>query len=837
MGRYITSLDSKSALQEACAGGKGANLAWLCREGFTVPRGFAITPMAFQNFVAHFDIEVLTRRRDWTQSDLERIRELLIACSIPQRLARSIARAYRKLGGRVAVRSSMVGEDARASSFAGQLDTSLNVEGENEVLQAVKRCWASLFNWRLLQYLAGRETLASDILLQQFSIAVVVQQMVDARAAGIAFSADPVTGQRCVIIEAVHGLGEALVQGRVKPDRYLVDARGVLTEAEPLKADAPVLQEDQILQLAKIVCHIARRAQHPQDIEWAWDGTDFSLLQCRPITSLAGQRVYSNKMVSDMSPGLVKPLVHSTKTVAMANNVFGRIFTELIGPNDIDFTQLAKRIHSRIYTDTTMLGELLERAGMPANFFQMISRDERADFRRPRLTLATWRAMFRLLRFAWRHSRVTGEIAAFITRHDQELEPYRQADWSSESPRDLLAHFDRLMRLHNESQWFTLLGPMNMMIRNRLLNRLVKRWTAEIVPSDLIRGLVGLKALEPNVELQSLAAQARELGKDTQRLLIEEKKETIYRVLCQSEQGRALVRRVNAFLSRYGFLSTNGTDFTATPWIENPTLIWRAIGRSAGNPMERVTENVEAIREQARRRVRTDLNWIQCAFFDRLLASTITYIDLRERTSLLMSEDTYQMRRIFLALADHLVASGALGQRDDIFYLMYDEVRQVVEGRLAASTAQKLVSARKAEMEADAQLELPDTIRGEHLPPHPILPAETQEYLVGISGSSGLAQGYACVVLDPAEAPTTLTQKDILVVPFTDVGWTPLFSGIGGIVAETGGQLSHTSIVAREYGLPAVVSVKKVTHSIKNGQPITVDGDRGRVYLRHIVNA
>jgi pyruvate,water dikinase len=782
-----------------------------------------IVPAAFQSFLTAFGIEVLIQRRDWAQSDLERLRELVMACRVPHRLTRAIGRAYRKLGGRVAVRSSMIGEDASSASFAGQLDTVLDVEGETAVFDAVRRCWASVFNWRLVNYLSEREARSSATLLGDFFVAVVVQQMVDAEAAGVAFSADPNSGQRCVIVEAVRGLGEALVQGLVEPDRYFVDARGVLAEIKPANAKAPVLQDDQILRLAEIVRAVAGRLKDPQDIEWAWDGTDFHLLQCRPITSLVGRRVYSNRMVSDMSPGLVKPLVYTTKTVAMASNVFGRMFTELIGPNDIDFTSLAKRIHSRVYTDVTLLGELFERIGMPANFFQMISRDERSDYRHPALTLKTLRAVLRLLRFAWRHARPADEINAFIERHHQELEPYRQATWLSETPQDLLAQFDHLMQLNSETQWFILMGPLNMMVRNRLLNRFVSRHADDVVPSDLIRGLLGLKALEPNEELHDLAEQARALGGEVQRLLIEEDDKTIRVELSTLDQGRTLVRRVDAFLDRYAFLSANGTDFTGTPWIENPDLIWHAVGRSAANPMEPQVGNVEAIRKEARRRVRAHLN------------STIAYIDLRERTSLLMSEDSYQMRRIFLALADRLIAQGNLHQRDDIFHLTCDELRQLVEGELEASTAQGLVAARKAEMEADALIELPDTICGDYVPVHPILPAEDKEYLVGICGSSGLAQGYARVVLDPAEAPITLSRSDILVVPFTDVGWTPLFSGIGGIVAETGGQLSHTSIVAREYGLPAVVSVKKATHLVRDGQPITVDGDKGRVYLKHVM--
>jgi pyruvate,water dikinase len=196
-----------------------------------------------------------------------------------------------------------------------------------------------------------------------------------------------------------------------------------------------------------------------------------------------------------------------------------------------------------------------------------------------------------------------------------------------------------------------------------------------------------------------------------------------------------------------------------------------------------------------------------------------------------MSEDSYQIRRILLTLADQFVEDDVLDNRDDVFYLLYDELQDLIAGKLEADAARELVTTRKMEMKADAEIELPETICGDYMPTRPTPPAEGQEYLVGISGSSGLAQGHACVVLNPSEAPVTLTRDDILVVPYTDVGWTPLFHGIGGIVAETGGQLSHTSIVAREYGLPAVVSVKKATHIITDGQSITVDGDNGRVYL------
>jgi phosphoenolpyruvate synthase/pyruvate phosphate dikinase len=832
MSRYVINLNSRSAQQETQTGGKGASLARLHRLGFKVPQGFVVTSAAFQDFLAEFGIQVLTQRMDWAEKDLEHIRELLLACRLPDQVAHPIVQAYRKLGGRVAVRSSMLGEDTDIISFAGQLDTVLNVSGAEECLSAVRRCWASMFNWRLFSYLFEREASSSDTILESFSVAVVIQQMIDAQAAGVAFSADPLTGESCVVIEAVRGLGDALVQGKVEPDRYAVDARGVIAAAHHVRPDVPVLGNEQILHLADKVRDVADLMVDAQDIEWAWDGTDIYLLQSRPITSLAGQRVYSTAMVSEMLPGLIKPLVWSVSTISKLENVMGRIFTELIGPNDIDFTSLAKRFHSRIYADNTMLGQLLEDMGLPANFFEVMSHGERAErSQRPPITSRMLRTMFRLVRFVWRYGRAADQISAFITQHDQHMEPYRRANWSSEDPQSLLTHIDGLTNLYSKTMWFNFIGPLNMMVRNRLLSQLTERWAPGVVSSDLVRGLMGLKSLESNQALHSLGAQAESLGTQILSLLREGDDREIRVVLSKSEEGRALVCELDAFLDRYGFLSASGTDLSRTPWVETPTLIWQAIARMAADPGVSTLEDIAQIRDQTQMYVEARLNWLQRTVFNRLFASTVTYIRLREQSSFLISEDSFQMRRIFLSLADHLIARGDLEQRDDIFYLTLDEVKQVVNGVPEAREAKEWIATRRAEMAFDAQIELPDTIRGDYVPTRPIAPDENQEYLVGIGGSSGLARGYAQIVRDPADAPGALTRNDILVVPFTDVSWTPLFPAIGGVVAETGGQLSHSAIVAREYGLPAVVNVKNATQLIKDGQPIVVDGTQGRVYL------
>lgn len=835
MKRYILDLDQRISQDARRTGSKAANLARLRAKGFSVPPGFVITPEAFRTFVTRHNIHVPRFSEACDAERFEQIRALVLSKPIPPELIRPVTRAYRKLGGPVAVRSSMLGEDSSDASFAGQLDTFLQVEGPQPLLAAIQHCWASAFSERFVQYAIKHQSAADSRgePADELSLAIIVQGMVDAEAAGVAFSADPITGQHAVVIEAVRGLADEMVQGLVQPDRYVVDGRGILAEVHPVHADQPALESDAILELARLVRKVASTESVPQDVEWAWSAGAFYVLQARPVSSLAGQRLYSTRLVGDMCPGLVKPLVYSTNILSMARNVVGRIFSELIGANDIDYTNLTRVIHSRVYADITTIGESFERIGLPRNFFEMIAREENADRRLVRTTPKMLPVLFRLLRFVWRQSRVAEEIQRFLGQHRQQMERYRRTDWSASPPSVLLEETERLMALHGRTQWYVFIGPLNMMVRHRLLNRLVDRHTTGVAPSDLTKGLLNRKAIAPSEGLRSLADQAHSMGTRTVDLVLNQTDLDIRGALQESEEGRALLSNVTRYLDEWGFLSTNGTDFSGPTWLENPTLVWRGIGRIAMDRETPRTTSAETNRKTAQGEARSQLNWFRRRLFDRLLASTIEYIELRERVSRLMSEDSFFMRKLFLALADHLVDLEILEQPPDIFFLTHDEIKQTAEGQRDAGQVRQLVQMRKEEMEADAKLELPDTICGTRIPVPPITPAADQEYLVGIGGSPGTARGYARLVWEPANAPTTLGHTDILVVPFTDISWTPLFPGIAGIVAETGGQLSHTSIVAREYGLPAIVSVTQAMLRITDGHPITIDGDRGIVYFGH----
>ena len=288
-------------------------------------------------------------------------------------------------------------------------------------------------------------------------------------------------------------------------------------------------------------------------------------------------------------------------------------------------------------------------------------------------------------------------------------------------------------------------------------------------------------------------------------------------------------------MRKFGFLSANGTDISGESWVEKPELVWRIVAQDTERNHLQPAAEAGRIRREARVRVRRLLHPLQRGFFSRLLRSTVVYLKLRERVSLLHSEGAYEMRRVFLALGKGLTGRKALKSGDDIFFLYFDELENLVTGQMDAGRALALVSERRRDMAADDFILLADTVCGDNPPSRLPETDDAEDHLAGIGGSSGLVEGFARIVKDPLAAPADLGSQDILIVPFTDVGWTPLFAGIGGIVAETGGQLSHTAIVAREYNLPAVVSVPYATRLLKDHQPITLDGLAGRVYLGHVL--
>jgi pyruvate,water dikinase len=298
--------------------------------------------------------------------------------------------------------------------------------------------------------------------------------------------------------------------------------------------------------------------------------------------------------------------------------------------------------------------------------------------------------------------------------------------------------------------------------------------------------------------------------------------------------GSIVLARMDDLLERYKYLSANGTNFGEPTWEEEPGPVWQALGRLFQTGSSAAPDS-SSVRERAREGVMARLGPIRRRLFRKRLKRAARYLELREGVSLLMTEDTYLLRRLFLVLGHRMVEEDWMREPQDVFHLTFQEIREAVKGPGDGGSGDgvgfhALIQCRKEEIEADRDVVLPETILGEEIPFEPPV-GQTTNLLTGIGASAGTVEGTARVVSRLEEAPSVLTRDDVLVVPFSDIGWTPLFATVGGIVAECGGQLSHTAIVAREYGLPAVVAARGAMQEIRDGQRIRVDGSNGSVLL------
>jgi pyruvate, water dikinase len=820
MAAPVVSLSSRKALDPCLTGGKGASLSRLLRAGFPVPPGFVVTTSAVA-------APLNAARRLIVTDGLEAAHRFCLDATLPHRLSRAILRAYGGMGrGSVAVRSSLVCEDTAATSCAGLLETVLGVDGDAGLLDAVRRVLASAFNRRLWVYL---DETAGDGERGSLSLAVVVQPVIAGTVSGVAFSVDPVTCRPGVVIEAASGPAEGVVQGRVVPDRFRFGPRGELAEVLPARPGSPCLDEAVARRVANLAASIADFAGTPQDVEWTYDGRTLHILQARPITSLSGKEVYSRRMVSDMAPGVVKPLVWSAKYAPIVENVFAPVFEMLVGSTGVDYGRMLARFYSRVYINDTVFGELFKRIGLPLNFFYVLAREDRAAPATIRPGFRSLPVFFRVARFVRRESRIDGRVEPFLESQRRELKTFETIDWAAEPPEALVGHFRRLKALHGRSQWHVVLVSINMLARSRMLRRMIARRWPDTDPGEVFKGYGRRSSLAPFEEIKKLADDARLLDPGLVARMAAGGGTGLTAALALSGNGRRILDRLDAFMARYGFLSANGSDFSETPWIEDPGPIWSAIGRLAATREPPSIDDAESRREEALHLVRTGYGPVRRRLFDRLHASTIRYMDCRERVSLLMTEESCLMRRCVMALGRKLSERRVIDRCDDIFYLFEEELEPAL-----ADTAEAVadrIAARKAEVAGHASFDPPDTLVGGELPAVEPPTAEGLEFLSGIGASAGVLTGRARLVREAGAGGADYGPSEILVVPFTDVGWIPTLAGVGGVVADTGGQLSHTSIIAREFGIPAVVSVRHATRLIRDGQIVTIDGTAGRVYL------
>jgi pyruvate,water dikinase len=827
--------------QVALVGGKAANLAALSRLGdVPVPPGCCVTTRAFREAVlADPTIDRLVGQlaglaADDREAVSERsgaLRAAIEAVVIPDDLAAAITGALSALGAReaYAVRSSATTEDSATASFAGQHDSFLNVVGANAVLDHVRRCWASLFTEQAVTYRVrhGFDHRAAEM-------AVVVQQMVAADAAGVLFTADPIDGNRTVVsIEAVAGLGEALVAGTVSPDGYRVRSGAVVDRT--IIGEHAVLTDAQVLDLAALGRRIEAAFARPQDIEWCLAGGELAVVQSRPITTLYPvpradddePHVYVSVGHQQMMTDAMKPLGLSLFQLTAAPRMYeagGRLFVDVAPRLAEPATRDA--VIAALGTSDPLIGDALTTLA-DAGFVPL--RDGAAAGLTPpggpppptpiptdstlvhELIAATEASIATLQREI---ADVSGPaVFAFILGDIQVL---KQTTFDPRSMHVIMAGMDAAAWLNDHLE--TWLGEKN-----------VADTLAQSVPGN-VTAEMGLELLDVADAVRPHPEVVAFLESGVDDAFLDE--------LSALPGGAEARAAIETYLGRYGIRGVAEIDVTRPRWREHPAALVPAILANVRNfeagagPRRFEQGRREALAKEhdvlTRLRALPDDGDAKARETEAMIDRLRRFSGYREfpKYGIVGRYDVY--KRALLREADRLVADGVLADREDCFFLRFEEF-QAASGGDAVDPA--LIAARKATFRADQALTPPRVLTSDGAAVagtyrRDDVPAGA---LIGLPVSSGTVEGRARVVLDLADA--TFEPGDILVTTFTDPSWTPVFVGIDGLVTEVGGLMTHGAVIAREYGLPAVVGVQHATTSIRDGQRIRVHGTDGFVKL------
>ncbi|WP_433788499.1 rifamycin-inactivating phosphotransferase [Actinoplanes sp. CA-252034] len=843
MNRYVVNLDEIGPDGVAIAGGKGAHLGQLLRiDGLRVPPGFVVTTAAFERIATAFDKTLDRLDRDDPETVREisvKLRETVESTPIPDDLVAAITDAVEP-GGAYAVRSSATAEDSAAASFAGQHDTYLNV-GADAVLAHVRRCWASLFTERAVAY-----RLRNGVDHRAVHMAVVVQRMVFPRASGIAFTADPVTGNRRVTsIDAGFGLGEALVSGLVDADVYKVRDGEIVErsiaakrlrigpapaggterqEIAPGQQDLPVLHDAEIVRLNGLARQIEAHFGSPQDIEWCLDDDGFAIVQSRPITTLFPvpqapddtPRVYVSVGHQQMMTEAMKPLglsVWKLTSPGRMHDAGGRLFVEVtsrVGPG----------LLAAMTQSDPLMGDAL-RSVVDSGFIPLAP-----DGGRPPMPVPT----------APEPIEIDAAVVTELVEHRRSLLAELDRDIAAKTGAELL---DFVLADVQEIRQM-LFEPRNMpaimagMEATWWLNEHLEEWLGEKNAADVLtRSAPGNVTSEMGMALLDVADVLRPYPHVVDLL---EQDGDLDR-LPEVTGGREAREAVQGFLDVYGARCVGEIDITRPRWSEQPSAIVPMLLGNIRNarPGEAARRFEQGRREAAAKETELLARLRELPDGEAKATETKqridrlrTFIGYREYPKYYLVNRYFTYKRALLAEAGRQTAAGVIDDPEDVFFLTLPEFRDVVH---TARADRELIRRRREEFAHHRTLRAPRVLTSEGEAVHGAyrrgdLPPGA---LAGLPVSAGTVEGRARVVLDVAAAD--LEPGDILVTAYTDPSWTPAFVTIAGLVTEVGGQMTHGAVIAREYGLPAVVGVENATTVIEDGQRIRVHGTDGFVEI------
>lgn len=851
------------------AGGKGANLGEMTTAGIPVPAGFVLTTSAYDAFVQTHGLQkpivelahtVSADNPQSSEAASGKIKQLFLAADIPNEITTELMTANDKLGGiPVAVRSSATAEDLPTASFAGQQDTYLNIQGKAALLDAVKRCWASLWTARAITY-----RLRQDIEPNSVSLAVVIQQLVMANAAGVLFTANPLNGDRDqLVLNATWGLGEAIVGGQVTPDTSVVDKStftilsqevakktmmtvrtetGTEEQAVPVnKQNEAVLDEKTAVSLAHLGAKIETHYNMPMDIEWAIANGEIFITQARPITSLppaplkdvvwespTPNAIWMRRQIVEHMPEPLSPL-------------FADLYVEQgLGQSAAGLLAMLGRVANT---------QIEYKKFMPGGFATTIN-----GFG---YSTGTYKVSPKVMKIYFRLRRLLQQPeldwkGTVLPGYQEKISRWLELELGTAPDEQLLEGIKELSTA-DCVYWF---GSMLTLIFSRALDTLFNR----LLKSFLIRSALPEKGLGSSAFLRGFDSRAMDAQADMEilaknisesdelrELILNTAAEQLLTTLADHSIGQPIFDGIHHYLSEYGHQIYN-LDYIAPTQNEDPLPVLLSLQALVKSPPTIDTrtrqQQMAAERETLVEQTAMALNPVSRRLFLWAWKWTKQYAPYREQIMFYIGAAWPTVRKLAAELGQRLVSAGAIANPDDIYYLNSGEIKAAIDAHVAGQEMpnyEQLTQVRYELRQAQMQLTPPPRVPERStikLGPFELKMLEPTPEEIDLEGpalngfavSTGRVTAPASVIHD-IEDIDQMQPNTILVCVTTTPAWTPLLSQSAGLVTDVGGALAHGSIVAREYNIPAVMGTGVATERIQSGMMITVDGDAGTVTL------
>lgn len=875
MARALKRIESIVPRRAVGFGGKALGLATLARAGFPVPAGYAMPGWVCESFCRQILPEddrpkALVQAAEVDAERLSQIAKRVRDAPLPPYVRTAVTDATRTLrqegASSFAVRSSAAYEDQPSSSAAGIHRTCLHLETDTDVLEAIKTCWASIFEPRAIEYMRHLPHEPNP------TVGVVLQAMVPAEVAGVLFTCNPLTGDATeVVINAAYGLGVTVADGRVAPDTFRIDkvsgqmrdevlgdkaVRAVLSatggvredktsSAERARRSLDSAQLDELLMLGR---RVDNHFGSPRDVEWAFAGGELYVLQARPVTvgRLRGARrdatkrepsrdraeiVWSNANVGEALPGVATPLTWSVLS-NFSDLGFRRAFGALgcTVPKD---AELVGDFRGRIYLNMSEIAAILSQVpGVdPSTLVRLgggVYPEELNQVEQDKGSAAFWLRLPKTVsNFVRENFRLQQRVTDFEGFFAEERMRIDTLDPRLLSPTGLARMLNNIEWLLDETGSVMLTVYARLLVSVLVLVGLLRFLAgsrAMTLHRGLLSGLDNVDSAEPGFALAEVAKVAAE-DEPARKLIFSKNPE---RLTLSALPAGPTKKALGRFIDDFGHRGVREPEIAAPRWREDQSMLFTALRlhlSADGPPLMELAEHQKAIRAQAEQELMELAPLVTRPAVRRLLEAVRGLTRSRERLRGHVIEVLGMVRRVALDASRRIEAQEPEAGSDAAFFLTVDELRRVLESE--NERVSLFVQRRRNEFERNQALpDPPGTFIG--YPPATEVALSHAKTLSGLAASAGVAEGRARVLSSPGSS-RRLEPREVLVVPAADVGWAPLFPTASAVVTELGGPLSHAAIVLREYGIPAVVNVQHATSAIRDGDLVRVDGDEGRV--------